>query len=168
MLEFSPTLLLILATAMMLITLVLAFIPILPGPLMPWAVGIVYGALAGWQRVTPLAAIIMTLLMLIGVTADYWRPLLGAKTTGMGCRTSLGSFAGGFIGTFLIPIPLLGTVIGLVAGALLMELAQFGDLRKAMFAGRAALKQFVMGYALTIAISVAIFVVYVISVIATG
>ena len=86
----------------------------------------------------------------------------------MGCRTSLGSFAGGFLGTFLIPIPLLGTVIGLVAGALLMELAQFGDLRKAMGAGQAALKQFVVGYALTIAIIVAILVVYVISILSTG
>jgi uncharacterized protein YqgC (DUF456 family) len=151
----------------MVVTLILAFVPILPGPLMPWAVGIVYGALTGWQRVTPIAAIMMTLLMLVGVTADYWRPLLGAKTMGMGCRTSLGSFVGGLIGTFLIPIPLLGTVIGLVAGALLMELLQFGDLRKAMGAGRAAFKQFVVGYALTIAISVAIFVVYLISVIST-
>ncbi len=165
--QLNATLLLILATALMIVTLVLAFIPILPGPLMPWAVAIVYGILTGWQRVTPLAALIVTLLMLVGVTADYWRPLLGAKTTGMGCRTSLGSFAGGFIGTFLIPIPLLGTVIGLVAGALLIELAQFGNLRKAMGAGRAALKQFVVGYALTIAISVAIFVVYLISILST-
>jgi uncharacterized protein YqgC (DUF456 family) len=167
-LEISPTLLFVLATALMLVTLVLAFIPILPGPLMPWAVGIVYGILTGWQRITPLAALIMTLLMLVGVTADYWRPLLGAKTTGMGCRTSLGSFAGGFLGTFLIPIPLIGTVIGLVAGALLMELAQFGDLKKAMGAGRAALNQFAIGYALNIGISVGIFVVYVISVLTTG
>ena len=168
MLELSAALLLILATVLMLVTLVLAFVPILPGPLMPWAVAIVYGALSGWQRVTPFAAIIMTVLMLIGVTADYWRPLLGAKTTGMGCRTSLGSFAGGLIGTFVIPIPLLGTVIGLVVGALVMELVQFGDLRKAMGAGRAALKQFAVGYALTIAISVAIFVVYLISILSTG
>ncbi len=166
--QIDPTILLILATALMLVTLVLALIPILPGSLMPWAVGIVYGALTGWQRVTPVAAVVMTLLMLVGVTADYWRPLLGAKTTGMGCRTSLGSFAGGLIGTFLIPIPLVGTVIGLVAGALLMELAQFGDLRKAMGAGQAAFKQFVVGYALTIAISVMIFVVYLVSVSATG
>ena len=167
MLDIAPNLLLILASIMMVVTLVLAFVPILPGPLMPWAVAIVYGILTGWQRITPLAAVIMTLLMLVGVTADYWRPLLGAKTTGMGCRTSLGSFAGGFLGTFLIPIPLLGTVIGLVAGALIMELAQFRDLRKAMSAGQAALKQFVVGYVLTIAISVVIFVVYLMSIFST-
>ncbi len=166
--QLDPTLLLILATALMIVTLVLAFVPILPGSLMPWAVGIVYGLLTGWTRITPLAAVIMTLLMLVGVTADYWRPLLGAKTAGMGCRTSLGSFAGGFLGTFLIPIPLIGTVIGLIAGALLMEFVQFRDLAKAMTAGRAALKQFAVGYALTIGISAGIFVVYVISVLTTG
>ncbi len=164
----DPRLLLILATALMVVTLVLAFIPILPGSLMPWAVGIVYGLLTGWTRITPLAGVIMTLLMLVGVTADYWRPLLGAKTTGMGCRTSLGSFAGGLLGTFLIPIPLVGTVIGLVVGALVMEFVQFRDLAKAMTAGQAALKQFAVGYALTIGISVAILVVYVISVLTTG
>jgi uncharacterized protein YqgC (DUF456 family) len=166
-LTIDQNLLLVLASAMMVLTLILAFVPILPGPLMPWAVAIVYGVLTGWQRITPLAAVIMTLLMLVGVTADYWRPLLGAKTTGMGCRTSLGSFAGGLIGTFIIPIPLLGTVIGLVAGALVMEFMQFGDLKKAMGAGRAAFKQFVVGYALTIAISVAIFVVYLVSILTT-
>ncbi len=168
MLTIDPTLLLVLATALMIVTLVLAFIPILPGSLMPWAVGIVYGLLTGWTRMTPLAAIIMTLLMLVGVTADYWRPLLGAKTTGMGCRTSLGSFAGGLLGTFLIPIPLIGTVIGLVVGALLMEFVQFRDLAKAMTAGQTALKQFAVGYALTIGISVAIFVVFIISILTTG
>lgn len=168
MLTIDPTLLLVLATALMIVTLVLAFIPILPGSLMPWAVGIVYGLLTGWTRITPFSAILITMLMLIGVTADYWRPLLGAKTTGMGCRTSIGSFVGGLIGTFIIPIPLLGTIIGLVVGALLIELLQFGDLRKAMGAGQAALKQFAVGYALTIGISVAIFVVFIISVLTTG
>ena len=168
MLQLDPTLLLIVSTVMMLVTLVLAFVPILPGPLMPWAVAIVYGVITGWARITPLAAVVMTVLMVIGVTADYWRPLLGAKATGMGCKTSLGSFAGGVIGTFLIPIPLLGTVIGLVAGALVIEMAQFGDLKKAMGAGKVALKMFVVGYALNIAISVAIFIVYVISVLTTG
>jgi uncharacterized protein YqgC (DUF456 family) len=166
-LNISFDLLLVGATILMVITLVLAFVPILPGPLMPWAVAIVYGTITGWQRVTPVAAVIMTLLMLVGVTSDYWRPLLGAKTTGMGCQTSLGSFAGGLICTFLIPIPLLGTLIGLVAGALVVELLQFGDLWKAMGAGRAAFKQFMVGYALTISISVAIFVVYLISIVST-
>lgn len=161
------SLLLTFATLLMLVTVGLSFIPILPGPLLPWAVGIVYGALTGWQRLTPAAAVVMTVLMLVGVTADWWRPLLGAKTTGMGCKTSLGSFVGGLIGTFLIPIPLVGTVIGLVAGALVVELAQFGDLRKAMQAGQSALKLFAIGYALNIAISIGIFVIYLISILTT-
>lgn len=152
----------------MLITIGLSFIPILPGPLLPWAVGIVYGALTNWERLTPAAAVIMTVLMLVGVTADWWRPLLGAKTTGISCKTSFGSFVGGLVGTFLIPIPLVGTVIGLVAGALVVELAQFGDLRKAMQAGQSALKLFVIGYALNVALSIAIFLVYLISLLTTG
>ena len=152
----------------MLVTVGLSLIPILPGPLLPWAVATVYGALTGWQRITPVAAIIMTLLMLVGVTADWWRPLLGAKTTGMGCKTSLGSMIGGIIGTFAIPIPLIGTVIGLIVGALLVELALFGDLRKAMQAGQSALKLFAIGYALNIAISMSIFLVYLVSILTTG
>jgi len=165
--QIDPNILLVLTTILMVVTLALSFLPILPGPLLPWAIGMVFGVLNGWERLTPAAALVMTALMLIGVTADWWRPLLGAKTTGMGCRTSLGSFAGGLIGTFIIPIPLIGTIIGLIVGALIVELAQFGDLRKAMTAGQAALKLFIVGYVLNIIISIAIFGVYLISILST-
>ncbi|MBL8116680.1 MAG: DUF456 domain-containing protein [Anaerolineae bacterium] len=165
--QIDPNILLVLTTILMVVTLALSFLPILPGPLLPWAIGMVFGVLNGWERLTPAAALVMTALMLIGVTADWWRPLLGAKTTGMGCRTSLGSFAGGLIGTFIIPIPLIGTIIGLIVGALIVELAQFGDLRKAMTAGQAALKLFIVGYVLNIIISIAIFGVYLFSILST-
>ena len=165
--QIDPNILLVLTTILMVVTLALSFLPILPGPLLPWAIGMVFGVLNGWERLTPAAALVMTALMLIGGTADWWRPLLGAKTTGMGCRTSLGSFAGGLIGTFIIPIPLIGTIIGLIVGALIVELAQFGDLRKAMTAGQAALKLFIVGYVLNIIISIAIFGVYLFSILST-
>lgn len=146
----------------------LSFIPILPGPIIPWAVGIAFGILNEWQRLTPVAAIVMTALMVVGATADYWRPLLGAKTTGMTCRTSLGSMIGGIAGTVLIPIPLLGTLIGCIAGALVVELLQFGDLRRALAAGQLALKLFIIGYALNIALSFAILLTFLISLLTTA
>lgn len=164
----AESLSLLLVSILMLVAFILSFIPILPGPIIPWLVGIVFGFLNGWDRLTPAAGIVMTLLMLVGATADYWRPLLGAKAGGMTCRASIGSMIGGIAGTFLIPIPLLGTLIGCVVGALIIELLQFGDLNKALQAGRGALKLFVVGYILNIAISFAIFLTYLISVLTTG
>jgi uncharacterized protein YqgC (DUF456 family) len=152
----------------MLMAFGLSFVPILPGPLLPWAVGIAFGFLNSWQRLTPAAGISMTVLMLIGVTADYWRPLLGAKSGGLTCLASIGSFVGGIIGTIAIPIPIVGTLVGCVVGALAVELVKFGDLQKALGAGRSAFKLFVLGYVLNIAISLAIVVVYVVSLLTTG
>jgi hypothetical protein len=165
--EIAPTLLLILTTLLMLVAVGLAFIPILPGPLLPWAVGVAFGFLDGWQRLTPAAGIIMTALMLVGVTADYWRPLLGGQAGGLTCLASIGSFVGGIIGTLVIPIPILGTLIGCVVGALVVELVKFGDIQKALQAGRGALKLFVLGYVLNIVFSVGIFVVYIVSLLTT-
>jgi uncharacterized protein YqgC (DUF456 family) len=159
------TLLVILAMA---VAFLLSFIPILPGPVIPWVVGVAFGILNGWERLTPAAALVMTALMVIGATADIWRPLLGAKTGGMTCRTSLGSIIGGIAGTVLIPIPLLGTLIGCIAGALVVELLQFGDLRRALAAGRVALKLFIVGYALNIALSFAILLTFLISLLTTA
>jgi uncharacterized protein len=169
LIEFAPTALLIVGSILMVIAFALSFVPILPGPMIPWAVGIMIGLLGGWQRVTPTAGIIMTIGMLIAATGDYWRPLLGASTgNGMTCKTALGSMVGGIVGTFLIPIPLVGTLIGIIGGALVVEYLQFRDLKKAFSAGRFAFNGFVIGYVLNIALSVAILLTYFISIFSTG
>lgn len=160
----EPTLIL-LATLLMIAALILSFVPILPGPLLLWAVTIIFAAVEGFQRITPVAAIGATGVMVLGSASDLWLPIFGIRTGGLTCLSTVGAFVGGFIGTFAFPI--LGTLIGSVAGALLVELVRFRQLPKAVRAGTTAAKMYVLSYVIQLVSSFAIFAVYVVSLLST-
>ncbi len=168
LIEFTESVLIFFGTALMVGTLVLSFVPILPGTALVWAVAMVFGALNEFQRFTPAAAVIATIIMIVSVSSDFWLPMMGVKTGGLTCLGALGSFAGGLIGTFVIPIPLCGTLIGCVIGALVIEAIHFRNLGRAMQAGQSAAKMFLLGYLVESACSVAVFVVYIVSLAGTG
>ena len=83
---------------------------------------------------------IITVLMMIATTKDIWMPILGMKTYGVSCSSAFGMFVGGLIGTFAIPIPIVGTLIGAIVGAILLELLNLGDMQKALKSGRIRLQ----------------------------
>jgi uncharacterized protein YqgC (DUF456 family) len=71
---------------------------------------------------------------------------------------------GGLIGTFVIPVPLVGSLLGAVAGALLVEFVRMRQLRGAIKAGTVAAKIFFIGYVIEVGSAIAVFVVYLFSV----
>jgi uncharacterized protein YqgC (DUF456 family) len=162
--EISQSALVLVGTPLMVLALVVSFIPILPGTVIVWLAAMAFGILDQWTQFTPAAGIICTAIMIFSVTSDFWLPALGMKTGGLTCLGAVGSLIGGFVGTFLIPLPICGTLIGAVAGALLAELVRFRDLRKAFAGGQTAAKMFVVGYILEAVCSIAVFVVYIVSV----
>lgn len=163
MIELGNSLLMIVAVVAMLVALALSLIPIMPGTVLVWGVGIVFGFIEGWHRITPLSGIVMTILLVISVSSDFWLAGLGVKTGGMTCLGSIGGFVGGFLGTFLIPLPIAGTLIGSVLGTLVIELIRFRHLRKALQAGQTAAKMFALGYALELTASFGIAITFFIS-----
>ena len=50
----------------------------------------------------------MRLILIAAVTSDFWLTPLGIKMQGGSCLSSIGGFVGGAIGTFAIPIPVIG------------------------------------------------------------
>jgi hypothetical protein len=160
--------LILITTIVMIVTVVLAFIPLMPGPAMVWAVAIIFGALEGFERLTPLAAVTMTIVMIVASTSDLWLPLFGIKSGRASCLSTVGAFIGGVIGTFVIPIPILGTLIGMVIGALVVEFMRIGDMAQAWSAGREALTTYLKSYLIQLAAVFTIFVVYMWSLLATG
>ncbi len=142
---FAESGLTLIAGILMIAALLLSVLPFLPGPLILWGISLVYGILTNFQHLTPLTMIVITLLMLIGSTKDFWMPILGMKTYGVSCSTALGMMLGGTIGTFAIPVPVVGTLIGGIVGAVLMELLNVGEMRRALQAGGVALKSFILG-----------------------
>lgn len=141
----------------------LAFIPFVPGPALVWVIGFAYALVTDFERITVLAVILMTILMILGATSDVWLRAMGVRTRGTSCWGTMGSFIGGLLGTFFIPIPLLGTVIGLILGALLVELMRLGELKPAMSAGRSALELFIIGKVVEFTMSAAIVMIFVAS-----
>lgn len=156
------------ALVLMGVSVFVSIIPFVPGPLLVWAIGLVFGILNDFERVTYLAFGVMTVLMIAGSTSDYWLPALGFKMKGGSFLTTLGSVGGGIVGTFVVPVPLFGTVIGMVIGALGVELMRAGDWRRALNAGRTSFELYLIGVAFEVTVSLAIAAVFVASIWLTG
>ena len=167
--EIAESALIALTLVAMVGAALLSIIPILPGPVLVWGIAIVYAALTNFERATPAAAIVITIMMIASATADFWLRLLGmGGQNGMSCLSAIGSFIGGIVGTFLIPIPVIGTLVGSVAGALLVELVRIRELAGAIRTGRLAFRQFITGILVNIFLSFAMIGVFVVSVMTTG
>lgn len=81
-----------------------------------WATG--WGAHASWSALALVAGI-----ALVAEVAEFFSGALGAKSAGGSKRGILGAIVGGLLGavflTFLVPVPVLGTVVGVLAGTFL-------------------------------------------------
>lgn len=138
----------------------LSFIPFMPATVLMWLVTVTYAWATGFRNVSWLAVIIVTIIALLAVTSDLWLPLIGMKGRGGSCSSAFGTFIGGLLGTFLIPIPIIGTLIGAIGGAIGMELLRVGDLRESLRAGSFAAKQFALSLILAIILNTIMLVVY--------
>lgn len=139
-------------------TVLLSIIPYIPGPTLTWAIGIVYAVVV--QPLPVPALVVMTLLMAAGATSDFWLPLFGVRVRGLSCLGAVGSLIGGVVGTFLIPVPIFGTLIGSVAGAMLVEFGRLRELRQAMQAGSIVVKLYIIGAIVQFCFSLAIFLAF--------
>src|SRR5690349_17525193 len=119
-------------TILMVAALVVSFIPILPGTVIVWIAAMAIGLISQWARFTTVAGIAATAIMIFSVSSDFWLPALGIKTGGLTCLGAIGSLIGGLIGTFLIPLPVCGTLVGAVLGALIIEMIHFRNMQKAL------------------------------------
>jgi len=109
-----------------------SFVPILPGTLIVWGAVLFYAwPVDGFATFSPWVFVLITVVGLVAGTADIWLPLLGAKKTGASWRTLAVGLIGGIAGTFLLPLPIFGTVIGYGAGILLAEYIRHGAWRPA-------------------------------------
>jgi hypothetical protein len=164
----GETILLVIAFIGMVAGVLLTFIPITPGALLVWGIALVAGILDGFNRITVPALIVISALMLINVSSDYWLPFLGVKTSGTSCLSGFGAIMGGLVGTFAIPIPILGTFVGTILGALLVEFIVAREQNRAMRAGMAAAKMFVVGYILELVTVFVMLIIFMISVATTA
>jgi uncharacterized protein YqgC (DUF456 family) len=156
--DAAQTLLLTVTILGMIGAILVAIIPFIPGPPLVWLIAMSY-ALATGSLPTG-ALIVMTLVMVVGATSDYWLPFLGVRSQGFSGLSAIGSLIGGLIGTLAIPLPILGTLIGSIAGAMLAELARARQWRQMLRAGQITLKLYLWGVVVQFSFSVAIFLIF--------
>lgn len=162
--SLAGSLVLALVIVLMALSSLASFLPYIPGPVLVWGIGLVYAAFTSMERVTFLALIAMTGFMAVGSTADFWMQLLGVRMQGGSCLATIGSIVGGIIATFVIPIPVIGTLIGMVAGALAFEFMRKGEVDPAVAAGKNALQVYLLSAITEFTTSILILLVFVLSI----
>ena len=126
------------AVVFILVGLVGVVIPLLPGVLLIWLTVAIYTAverLNGFAAIDPVTFIVITLIALVTGLSDIWLPLLGARVTGSSFRSMVYGVVGAIIGTFVLPIPLFGSIVGYAVGILVGEYRRYGDWDRALRAG---------------------------------
>lgn len=115
------------------IGLIGTLLPIIPGLIIIWLAALFYAwVVVGFDVFSPWIFALITLIAFVAGTADIWLSAVGAKTTGASWRTLVVGFIGAIAGTFLIPIPLIGTIAGYAGGLILAEYVRLNELRPAV------------------------------------
>ncbi len=127
----------------MLVGLVGIVVPVLPGLLLIWAAGLAWAILDGGGLARWLVFALMSLLLIAGTIAKYVLPARSATTAGAPRRTLVIGAVGAVVGLFLIPV--VGLVVGGVAGVLIAEWRRLGDGSAAWQSTRGVLLAFGLG-----------------------
>ena len=148
---------LLLVALLMAVGLVGVLVPVVPGLPVVLGAGIWWAAADGgggrWVVVAVMAA-----LLVGGVVAKYALPARAVGGSGAPRSTLLLGVGGAVVGFFEVPV--VGLLIGGVAGVYLAELARLGDARAAWSSTRAVLLAAGLGMLLELAAGVAMVLVW--------
>jgi uncharacterized protein YqgC (DUF456 family) len=142
-------------------------IPVIPVAALEWAIALIFAALTQFERTTPAALVIMTVCMLVGATAAWWTPLIGLRGKQMSCWGLVAFFVGLIVGGFVIPLPILGSIIGGIGAVMLVEFARLRDAQRALHSGGAALKTILYGLVIEFLCAVIIVITFLVSLLTT-
>jgi uncharacterized protein len=148
--------LVILVAVAMAVGVVGTLVPLLPGLLLVWGAGLVYGLAEGFGAVGVVAFTLMTLMALAGVAAGWMVPQRAAGRAGASRSSVWLGVVGAIVGFFAIPV--VGVAVGGLAGLYLGELRRTQDATTAWRAtwatlvgfGVASLVQFGLGMAMAL------------------
>lgn len=100
-------------------------IPVLPGLLLMWAAVVGYGFVAGFDALGIGAIVIVTILTAIAMGLGFVLPKQAADAAGASTKSQIAGVIGAIIGFFVIPV--VGALVGIVAGIALAEYLDKND-----------------------------------------
>ncbi len=128
---------LLVALALMLLGLVGAIIPAMPGVPLIYAGYLLYGVLSGWQSYGLGTMVFWAAVTILSLVLDYLAGIAGTKKYGASIFGIWGSVVGAVAGVLLANLP--GLVIGTFVGAFAGELWAGKSSKEALRAGKGAL-----------------------------
>lgn len=131
-----------LAVLFILVGMVGVVLPILPGTFLIWLTVFFFYVIEralGFAAIDPISFGAITAIAIVAGTSDFWLPLLGARRSGSSRRAMVTGMIGAVIGTFALPIPLVGTIVGYAIGVLLGEYQKHGEWDRAVRASAGGL-----------------------------
>jgi uncharacterized protein YqgC (DUF456 family) len=129
-------------------------IPFLPGLLLCWITAVAWAVFAGEGAARWGLLALVTLIAVLGIVVKYAWPGRNLKRGGVPNRTLLLGGVLAIVGFFVIPV--VGLVIGFVAGVWLAELARLGDGRRAWPSTKHAIQA--AGLAMLVELGAALFI----------
>ncbi len=127
----------------MFVGLVGVVVPVLPGLLLIWGAGLAWTILDGGGLVRWGVFVLLSVLLIVGTVAKYVLPARSATTAGAPRLTLVIGAVGALAGFFLIPV--VGLLVGGIAGVLLAEWRRLGEVGAAWRSTRAVLLAFGLG-----------------------
>jgi uncharacterized protein YqgC (DUF456 family) len=164
---FDESIIIIITLALMFFSLLLIFIPVVPVTALEWAIAVIFGAVTGFSRMPILSVVIVTVLMILGVTSNLWMPIFGLRGRQISCMAMVAFFVGMILGA-AIPVPIIGSFIGGMMGVMIVEYMRTGDHDHAIEAGESAVVVMMMSMVLEFLMAGGIVLVTVISIIGTA
>lgn len=113
------------------------FVPVIPGLLLIWAVGLWWTIADGGGALRWTVLGVLTALAVLGTVAKYVLPARSAAARGAPLSTLVAGAAGAVVGFFVVPV--VGVLVGGVAGIYLAEYSRLRDGGRAWESTRAAL-----------------------------
>jgi uncharacterized protein len=137
---FGQTAALTVALFFMLVGLVGVILPVLPGLALVWLGILGYALVESFAAIDPLTFVVLTVLAVVGTTADIWMTQLGAKLGGASWRSQILGLAGGLAGAILFFFlggvsAGFGALIGSIAGVFVGEYWRYENWNRAFRSG---------------------------------
>lgn len=128
-----------------------AFLPLIPGVPLVWLGATIYGLLDGFHHLSLSAFLVLTVLGLLGTTAEMWAAQIGAQAGGAsGWSAVTGSCLGGVAMLFFgLPIALLAALAGVFGVEFLRQSRVSGWRRTAVGAAARGSGGWLAGWALS-------------------
>ncbi len=128
------------AMMVMIIGLVGVILPVVPGLVLIWLGALGFAIAEKFASIDPLTFAFITIMTLIGVSADIWMTQLGGRLGGASFRSQLMGVAGGIIGALLFLVfggisAGVGAIIGSIAGVFGAEWFRYRDWGRAIRSG---------------------------------